>query len=480
MLFTTGSRRYDGWNPVELLLSWMVSADEWGQKDFIQVSNADAKKQLGIELTQSRFSPDKLLRDSYLTQYASEVQQKAPPSKTNIHADPREKEVRAVIERIGVFRGVVSGEAWPMIPSEKEGGTWTALSDSRTMGGPVPNKFRDVVLAYRDGDRARFESAVRELSSVTIKSTALSAEVFYNQSHLFLYAWILYAISGILWLANRKGSLKFAAVLTPVALTLHIAGMALRSYIAGRPPVTNMYESIVWVAFGVVIFAYVLKWLQKQSLPLMVACFLAALGLVAADSAPAVMDSTIQPLVPVLRSNYWLTIHVLTITISYAAFALAFGISTITLWQFIRNKPGLTARVANLNLLSYRVMQFGVVLVAAGTILGGVWADYSWGRFWGWDPKEVWALIVLMTYLVILHGRYAGWVGQFGFAVWSVVSFLTVLMAWYGVNFILGVGLHSYGFTQGGRGAVFSFVGVLLVYVLFAVYFNRANRKRQN
>ena len=95
-------------------------------------------------------------------------------------------------------------------------------------------------------------------------------------------------------------------------------------------------------------------------------------------------------------------------------------------------------------------MQVGVLLIAAGTILGGVWADYSWGRFWGWDPKEVWALITLLVYLIPLHGRFAGWVNTFGLVVASVVCFLSVVMAWYGVNFVLGVGLHSYGFAEGG------------------------------
>src|SRR5206468_12318982 len=91
----------------------------------------------------------------------------------------------------------------------------------------------------------------------------------------------------------------------------------------------------------------------------------------------------------------------------------------------------------------YRAMQVGVLLIAAGTILGGVWADYSWGRLWGWDPKEVWALITLLVYLIPLHGRFAGWVNTFGLLVASVFRFLSVIMAWYGVNFVLGVGLHS-------------------------------------
>ena len=108
------------------------------------------------------------------------------------------------------------------------------------------------------------------------------------------------------------------------------------------------------------------------------------------------------------------------------------------------------AKIKPLSNFIYRTMQVGVLLIAAGTILGGVWADYSWGRFWGWDPKEVWALITLLVYLIPLHGRFAGWVNTFGLVVSSVVCFLSVVMAWYGVNFVLGVGLHSYGFTEGG------------------------------
>jgi len=108
------------------------------------------------------------------------------------------------------------------------------------------------------------------------------------------------------------------------------------------------------------------------------------------------------------------------------------------------------ATVKPLSNFIYRTMQVGVLLIAAGTILGGVWADYSWGRFWGWDPKEVWALITLLVYLIPLHGRFAGWIGNFGLVVASVACFLSVIMAWYGVNFVLGVGLHSYGFTEGG------------------------------
>ena len=117
----------------------------------------------------------------------------------------------------------------------------------------------------------------------------------------------------------------------------------------------------------------------------------------------------------------------------------------------------------------YRVIQVAVVLLATGTILGGLWADVSWGRFWGWDPKEVWALITLLVYLIPLHGRFAGWVNTFGLVMASVACFLSVIMAWYGVNFVLGVGLHSYGFVEGGgQGVVLSVLTCVLALPLAA------------
>ena len=117
----------------------------------------------------------------------------------------------------------------------------------------------------------------------------------------------------------------------------------------------------------------------------------------------------------------------------------------------------------------YRAMQIGVLLLATGTILGGVWANYSWGRFWGWDPKETWALITLLCYLALLHGRLAGWWKGFGLSVGSVACFLSVLMSWYGVNFVLGKGLHSYGFGTGGFSYVAAFALFEALFVVFVV-----------
>ena len=173
-----------------------------------------------------------------------------------------------------------------------------------------------------------------------------------------------------------------------------------------------------------------------------------------------------SPLQPVLRDNFWLTIHVLTIVSSYAAGALAWGLGILSLGHYLlgRYPQGFGGRsrppeaCAELAGYIYKAMQVAVVLLAAGTILGGLWADVSWGRFWGWDPKEVWALVSLLAYLVILHGRYAGWIGNFGLAGGAVLGAAVIGMSWYGVNFLLGAGLHSYGFGQGGQTEFFTFL----------------------
>ena len=182
------------------------------------------------------------------------------------------------------------------------------------------------------------------------------------------------------------------------------------------------------------------------------------------------LPENIDPLVPVLRNNYWLTIHVLTITLSYAAFALAMGFGHIVLFRYLRESARQAVEDKQMHFWLYRVLQLGVLLLAAGTILGGVWANYSWGRFWGWDPKETWALITLLCYIVVLHGRLAGWWRDFGLAVGSVVCFLSVVMAWYGVNFVLGTGLHSYGFGIGGESYVMTAVALDFIYVTVAAF----------
>src|SRR5262245_44793615 len=202
------------------------------------------------------------------------------------------------------------------------------------------------------------------------------------------------------------------------------------------------------------VFGLVLELIYRRGIIALAGTLVSTFGLVLADQMPLTLAPNIQPLQAVLRSNYWLVIHVLTIVSSYAAFALAWGLGNLNLGLMLF-APHRRDTIKAMSQLCYRAIQIGVVLLAAGTLLGGFWAAESWGRFWGWDPKEVWALIALLCYVIPLHARYVGWVKDFGLAACSVVCFASVVMAWYGVNFVLGAGLHSYGFGGGNDAWVY-------------------------
>ena len=282
----------------------------------------------------------------------------------------------------------------------------------------------------------------------------INLEVAYNHSVPFRFAWVLTTVAALCMLTSMATRWKSVYVLSiaasALALVAMLVGFALRIAISGRAPVTNMYESVVYLALGTASLGLIFELFYRKGYILTAAATVATVALVLADNCPAVLDPSLPPLQPVLRSNFWLVIHVMCITLSYAAFALALGIGNVTLGYFlVRSKDRET--IAALTRFTYRALQVGVVFLASGTFLGGVWAAYSWGRFWGWDPKEVWALIALLGYIAVLHARYAGWVRDRGLAALSVVCFSLVVMAWYGVNFVLGAGLHTYGFGGGGK-----------------------------
>ncbi len=336
--------------------------------------------------------------------------------------------------------------------------------------------------AFRNGDAPKFNATSEELR--TVLRTAGSAnssypsqfkadlEVAYNHWEPFHYAWMLMllaAVAMLLHLGSHWRAFYWTAIGSyGIAVIALVVGFAMRVIIAGRPPVTNMYESVIYVGSGVAIFGIVFEAIYRKKYVLTAAATVSTVALMLADHCPAILDSSVRPLEPVLRSNFWLMTHVMTIALSYAAFALALGIANITLGFYLfRSDKADTIRA--LSLFTYKAIQVGVVLLAAGIILGGVWADYSWGRFWGWDPKEVWALVALLGYLAVLHARYGGAVGHRGLAALSVVCFSLVVMAWYGVNFILGAGLHSYGFGGGGQGLVYTAIFFQWVYAVAAI-----------
>jgi ABC-type transport system involved in cytochrome c biogenesis permease subunit len=479
------------WTPNDFILSALLETRDWQNEPIVLVSYGKLKEQLGLDRTQRRFSFAELTSKPELNRLANEAH---ALRKAERPLDRLQQEVMSVSERLALFAHVMDGSAFLLVPAPKnDTDPWVVPPEfaryySETQFAPAQKELQSLATAYVQGDSFQFSRAAEQLrADLSALSPAvyptdkqLQLEYRYNQFAGFYRAiWaygLAFVILVIAHLRNRGRALRNIGVaIALIGLGLHASGIVMRCMIPGRPPVTNMYESIIWVSFAVSFFGAIFFARYRTPIYLLAALPVTLVALLLVHQMPIAMPSNIDPLVPVLRDNFWLTIHVLTITLSYAAFALAMGFGHILLWRYARNPVGARAD-APMHFWLYRVLQLGVLLLAAGTILGGVWANYSWGRFWGWDPKETWALIALLCYITTLHGRLAGWWTQFGLVVASVVCFLAVLMAWYGVNFVLGKGLHSYGFGIGGETYVASFVILDLLFVGFAIWRYRMSK----
>ena len=462
-----------GLEPTEWLLATLAAPERWKAEPIVKVTHAGLRQAAGLPADKDRYSFQELADHKGLQDALARVREKLD---RNEDPDPVEREVLDLYDTLIAYQGVMSGESLHIVPhADDPKAAWYSIADlatPQTAGVPQVQRVRALVsaavVAYREGDRPGVETAASALGSrlaeiapgVYPARKDLAREVHYNRAKPFRTAWLLYLAGFLALLASfplASRGFSWAGMALVVAGFLSQAyGMVLRVMISGRPPVTNMYESVVWVAFGAVLFALVFEAVYKVRIFAACASALAVVCLILADNVP-ILDGSISPLVPVLRDNMWLTIHVLTITLGYAAFTLAMGIGHLNLGLYFF-RPGEAVLFKNLSLFLYRALQVGTLFLAVGTLLGGVWASYSWGRFWGWDPKETWALIATLGYLAILHARMTGWIKDFGMAVGSLLGYLLVLMAWYGVNFVLGTGLHSYGFGSGGYWYVGGFV----------------------
>jgi cytochrome c-type biogenesis protein CcsB len=483
------------WRPNDFVLSALTETHDWKNEPMVLISSGQLVEQLGLDKTQRRFSFGQLTVSSELQRLASEAQalKRAEKPLTRV-----QQEALSVSDRLTLLAHVMDGSSLLIVPAPaSETDPWVDPSGwskyySEAQVVPLQTQLQSVANSYVQVDGFNLSRAANQLRenlralspSIYPGDQKLRLEYFYNHFEAFYRAIWCYGIALVILIAahlrkfatanrslgGRGRALQNIGVAVAIlGLVFQAAGIVMRCMIAGRPPVTNMYESIIWVSFAVSFFGMIFFVRYRAPIYLLAALPVTLIALLLVHQMPIAMPSSIDPLVPVLRDNFWLTVHVLTITLSYAAFALAMGFGHILLWRYARN-PAAARADAPMHFWLYRVLQLGVLLLAAGTILGGVWANYSWGRFWGWDPKETWALIALLCYILALHGRLAGWWTQFGLAVASVVCFLAVLMAWYGVNFVLGKGLHSYGFGIGGETYVAIFVILDLLFVALAIW----------
>ncbi|MDA3874762.1 MAG: cytochrome c biogenesis protein CcsA, partial [Kiritimatiellae bacterium] len=316
-----------------------------------------------------------------------------------------------------------------------------------------------------------------------VRETALTgAEARFNRANYFGKAKVYYIFTfflalGALLSGGRR--LRLAAwVPLAIALLMHVTGLGWRIFLTARPPVTNLYGTFLFVGLICLLLSLLVEAFQKNGLGLFTGSFVALTFLFVADRFGAEGD-TMHKVVAVLASNFWLSTHVLAVTTGYAGVWIAgiFGHIWLVLTFLGKDKKALE----NVRLPMEGLLGFGLTFAFLGTMLGGVWADQSWGRFWGWDPKENGALLIVLWTAVVYHAKVAGMIREIGMAAGTVIGCVMVMMAWLGVN-LLGVGLHSYGFTNSMAWGFFGYIAfeaLFLVAVLAGIRFRLAGGNSQ-
>jgi len=322
---------------------------------------------------------------------------------------------------------------------------------------PYVTGYATLTMAYRADDSETFNQQVdslrqrfiadfpEDIGRVHYERIFNDLQPFYVAIQLYVLAFLVVCISWLRWPRELSRAAFWVLVL---AFVIHTFGLVSRMYIQGRPPVTNLYSSAVFVGWGTVLLGVFLERFFKNGVGAATASLVGFCTLIVAHHL-AMSGDTLEMMRAVLDSNFWLATHVIVITFGYSAmfFAGALAIAFVLRGLFAKSFDKDSAR--KLNSMVYGVICFGTLFSLVGTILGGIWADQSWGRFWGWDPKENGALMIVIMGAIYLHARWGGIFRERGLMAIAIGGNIVTAWSWFGTN-LLGVGLHSYGFTEGG------------------------------
>jgi ABC-type transport system involved in cytochrome c biogenesis permease subunit len=347
------------------------------------------------------------------------------------------------------------------VPPTKRDENWRSVGDSllHSVGTgeihPVVTEYAVIGDAYRANDPSNFNqhldlianSFAKEQPNATKRS---SFEFLFNRLQPFSQSMALYVLGFLLaclsWLGWSRALNRSAFYVLLLALAIHTFGLFSRMYLQERPPVTNLYSSAIFIGWGAVIVSLILERIFRDGIG---AASAGAIGFVTLIIAHHLAGSgdTLEMLQAVLDTNIWLATHVVAITTGYAAMFLAGMLAIIYIVRGVFTRSLNKQTADSLARMTYGVVCFATLFSFVGTVLGGIWADQSWGRFWGWDPKENGAVLIVLWCAIILHARWGGFIRQRGLMIMAIFGNIVTSFSWFGVN-MLGVGLHSYGFMQ--------------------------------
>jgi ABC-type transport system involved in cytochrome c biogenesis permease subunit len=348
--------------------------------------------------------------------------------------------------------------AVPPLPGQPRN-AWTSVGGSLTNSGdihPAVKFLAAISTAYQHGDPAGFNKGVAEYR-VWLQENNLYPELkkgdqefFFNQIEPFYKSMVIYIAAVILgcvfWINLSEPVRRAGFALLLLAFVIHTVGLGFRMYLEGRPPVTNLYSSAIFIGWGAVALGIILERIFKGGIGLVASGLIGFVTLIIAHHL-ALSGDTMEMLRAVLDTNLWLSTHVVVITIGYASMFVAGLLAVIYIVRGFFTRTLSPATASSLSRMVYGIVCFATLTSFTGTILGGIWADQSWGRFWGWDPKENGALLIVLWNAIILHARWGGYIKERGLMVMAVFGNIVTSFSWFGVN-MLGIGLHSYGFMD--------------------------------
>ena len=500
------SDTYKGLNSDQVLLSIMNNPAVWYNVPLIYLKrgNDSIRKLVGIQLKESIFRK-KAEYAPLLSFFDQEGNYKlAPQLEAAYRASVPNQFQKDFIEldrRVNLLYSALEGKIMRIFPlPNDENNKWVSFpelneanftaKDSLYVRNILPLYFQSLRLAQQDKDYDQADNLLESIygfqkkfgSEILPSEDRVKAEITYNKYDIFkkLYSWYIYAgtLFFIILILQIFKSNKVISVLVKgfkfilvLLFLLHTAGLIVRWYISGHAPWSDAYESMIYVAWATQFFG--LAFGRKSALTMASTAFVAGMILMIAHWNW--MDPAIANLVPVLDS-YWLMIHVAVIVGSYGPFALGMIIGGVSLLLMLManktNKQKLKLQIKELTIINELAITVGLIMLTIGNFLGGMWANESWGRYWGWDPKETWALISIMVYAFVIHIRLIpGLRGAWIFNLMSVVAFASILMTYFGVNFYL-VGLHSYASGDKIITPNFIYYAVVIVTILgIASYF---------
>ncbi len=351
--------------------------------------------------------------------------------------------------------------AIPRTPGDGTAHDWQHIGEALAtviQGGKIDQSvqnYADMISAYRADNFTAFNNAVilqrvNVLKNYAAATRKVGFETFFNQLQPFYLAMELYVLIFILafisWLVWPQEIGRGAFWLLLLTFGIHTFGLIARMWLQGRPPVTNLYSSAIFVGWGAVLLCLFLEKINRNAIGSIVAAAMGFVTLLIAHHL-SVDGDTMEMLRAVLDTNIWLATHVVVVTLGYSATFLAGFLATVFILRGVFTRSLDRPMLKSGATMVYGIVCFATLFSFVGTILGGIWADQSWGRFWGWDPKENGALLIVIWNALILHARWGGMIRERGLMILAVAGNIVTSFSWFGVN-MLGVGLHSYGFMD--------------------------------